>query len=284
MTEPSRLEALRRRVLADPASIAFAALAEEYRRAGRLAECIDTATAGLEHHPDYASARVTLGRALMETGATEEAQRELELALASAPENLAALKSLAEVYRSGGNDLRARELAERGAALAPQDREWQALLQSVPRAAAPRSAGASERSEVRLPAFSGQKSDATPSLASSGPGAPRAAVASPPPAPLAPSPIEVSGPPLAGGPPLTYRSLEEHEAEPSGGLRSAPLPPAFPAPVPSSPGPPEVHVPVPGVPQGERADVTAPEGFEPLQRWLDAIVRERLRRSEPSHE
>ena len=39
MGDSPRLEALRRRVLADPASVAFAALAEEYRRAGRLAEC-----------------------------------------------------------------------------------------------------------------------------------------------------------------------------------------------------------------------------------------------------
>ena len=57
---------------------------------------------GLARHPGYTSARVTLGRALLESGSTDEARRELEQALASAPENLAALRALADVYRSTG--------------------------------------------------------------------------------------------------------------------------------------------------------------------------------------
>jgi tetratricopeptide (TPR) repeat protein len=98
MADNPRIEELRRRVLADPASIAFAALAEEYRRVGNYAGAIETCRMGLQRHPSYLSARVTLGRALMETAQYDEARRELELVLKSAPENLAAIRGLAEIH------------------------------------------------------------------------------------------------------------------------------------------------------------------------------------------
>ena len=81
MAESSRIDELRRRVQTDPASIAFAALAEEYRRAGLPDEAIATCVAGLKRHPAYVSARVTLGRALLETGRLDEARIELEAVL-----------------------------------------------------------------------------------------------------------------------------------------------------------------------------------------------------------
>ena len=102
MADHARIEDLRRRVQKDPASIAFAQLAEEYRRAGRLKESIDTCRAGLVIHPAYLSARVTLGRALIELGELEEAKSHLELVLASAHENLAAIRGLAEIYHRLG--------------------------------------------------------------------------------------------------------------------------------------------------------------------------------------
>lgn len=102
MPENPRIEELRRRVLADPASIAFAALAEEYRKAGRFEEAIDSCTAGLQRHPAYLSAHVTLGRALLEVGRYDEAQEELEHVLRVAPENLAAIRGLAEIHHRRG--------------------------------------------------------------------------------------------------------------------------------------------------------------------------------------
>ena len=45
MADSPRLEELRRRVQADPASIAFAALAEEYRRAGKFREAVEASRA-----------------------------------------------------------------------------------------------------------------------------------------------------------------------------------------------------------------------------------------------
>jgi tetratricopeptide (TPR) repeat protein len=98
----TRIEDLRRRVEADPTSIAFAALAEEYRRLGRYQDAVDVCRRGLERHPAYLSARVTLGRALIELDQLEAGARELEQVLASAPENLAAIRALAEVHRRRG--------------------------------------------------------------------------------------------------------------------------------------------------------------------------------------
>lgn len=86
----------------DPASIAFAALAEEFRRMGRHEEAIQTCRAGLQRHPAYLSARVTLGRALIETGDYDAAREELETVLRSAPENLAAIRGLAQIHERLG--------------------------------------------------------------------------------------------------------------------------------------------------------------------------------------
>src|SRR5882757_3167378 len=88
MADHSRIEDLRRRVQKDPASIAFAQLAEECRRAGNYQESVDVCRAGLELHPGYLSARVTLGRALIELndleGALAEALAQYRVALALA--------------------------------------------------------------------------------------------------------------------------------------------------------------------------------------------------------
>ena len=99
----SRIEELRRRVQLDPASIAFAALAEEYRRAGQFEDAIAACEAGLQRHPAYISARVTLGRSLLELGRFDEARHQLEHVLRTAPENLAAIRALAEIHDRVGD-------------------------------------------------------------------------------------------------------------------------------------------------------------------------------------
>ena len=102
MADTARIEELRRRVQMDPASIAFAALAEEYRRARRFDDAIATCRTGLQRHPAYLSARVTLGRSLLEIGRYDEARQELEHVLRVAPENLAAIRALAEIHHRTG--------------------------------------------------------------------------------------------------------------------------------------------------------------------------------------
>ena len=95
----TRLEELRRRVELNPASPAFAALAEEYRKVGQFDEAIATARTGLERFPTYLSARVTLGRSLIEVNELEEARTHLEEVVSQAPENLAAIRALADIHR-----------------------------------------------------------------------------------------------------------------------------------------------------------------------------------------
>lgn len=94
----ARREPLRRRVEKDLASIAFAQLAEAYRRAGDYREAVRVGRAGLAHHPTYLSARVTLGRALTELGDYAAARRELESVVGVAPDNLAAIRGLADLH------------------------------------------------------------------------------------------------------------------------------------------------------------------------------------------
>lgn len=105
--ESPRIDELRRRVQKDPTSIAFAQLAEEYRRVGAFQEAVSVALAGLAHHPSYLSARVTLGRALMELGQFGDARKELEAVIKVAPDNLGAIRALAEIHQ--------RRVASRGA-------------------------------------------------------------------------------------------------------------------------------------------------------------------------
>lgn len=102
MIDPSRIEQLRRRVDLNPASIAFAVLAEEYRRAGRHEEAIATCRAGLRRHPAYLSPRVTLGRALLALGRDDEARAELEGVVHAAPDNIAALRALESIRMRSG--------------------------------------------------------------------------------------------------------------------------------------------------------------------------------------
>jgi tetratricopeptide (TPR) repeat protein len=97
-----RLDDLRRRVEKDPASIAFAPFAEELRKAGEHDEAVRVCRAGLEYHPAYLSAHVTLGRALIELQRYPEARKEFEYVLLAAPDNLLAQKGMNELAARSG--------------------------------------------------------------------------------------------------------------------------------------------------------------------------------------
>ena len=103
MSESPRIAELRRRVDRDPTSIAFAQLAEEYRRIGDHLAAVKVCRDGLARHPGYISAQVTLGRSLMELGQFDEASAELEAVLKAAPDNLAAIRALADIHQRRGD-------------------------------------------------------------------------------------------------------------------------------------------------------------------------------------
>jgi len=137
MAVPSRLENLRRRVQQDPASIAFAQLAEEYRRAGRFQDAVAVCRAGLTIHPGYLSARVTLGRALIELSQLDDAQTELQTVLKSAPENFAAIRGLAEIYHRRGALSDALTQYRAALNLAPNDPDLVQTVNELARKLAP---------------------------------------------------------------------------------------------------------------------------------------------------
>ena len=133
MADSPRIEELKRRVQMDPASIAFAALAEEYRRAGRFEESVATCLAGLQRHPAYLSAHVTLGRAYLELGEHDKARNELERVLRAAPENLAAIRGLAEIHHRRGELAEALELYKSALNVARHDMDLQETVATITR-------------------------------------------------------------------------------------------------------------------------------------------------------
>jgi tetratricopeptide (TPR) repeat protein len=137
MPDNPRIEELRRRVEKDPASIAFAQLAEEYRRAGRYEDAIAACRSGLQVHPGYVSARVTLGRALIEMNDLDGAHTELQYVLAHAPENLAAIRGMAEIEHRRGNLPKALEYYQAALGLARHDPDLEQAVEEITRSVGP---------------------------------------------------------------------------------------------------------------------------------------------------
>ena len=83
-------------------------LAEEHRRVGQFEDAVSVCRAGLAQHPAYLSARITLGRALLEMERYDEAVSEFESVLKAAPDNLTAVRELADIEqrrRSSGQSV-----------------------------------------------------------------------------------------------------------------------------------------------------------------------------------
>src|SRR5690349_20902903 len=194
MADSPRLEELRRRVQADPASIAFAALAEEYRRAGKFREAVEASRAGLRYHPTYVSARVTLGRSLVELQEVEQAERELTFVLKSAPDNLAARRALGELCWQQLRFSDALTHFRTAHTLAPADTEPHGILQSLERELAADRNGNNGKSEEphAAPAAPAAVLDASPSkpepTAAAAAAAAEPSIISTPPAAEAPQP------------------------------------------------------------------------------------------------
>ena len=99
----SAIESLKERIARDPLSRAFLQLAEEYRKEGRYQEAVKVCLEGLERHPTYHTARISLGRTLMEAGNLVDARRAFSEVLELQPENHLAGKLLAEVQKKTGD-------------------------------------------------------------------------------------------------------------------------------------------------------------------------------------
>jgi hypothetical protein len=79
----------------------FSVIAERFRRAGQHDRAVALCREGLAQFPDHLSARVTLGCALLDLGLEVEALKELQAVIKRAPDNLAAIRGLAELHARG---------------------------------------------------------------------------------------------------------------------------------------------------------------------------------------
>ena len=126
-----RILELQRRVANDPSSIAFAQLGEELRRVGANEEAIAVCRTGLERHPGYLSARVTLGRALVELDRLAEAHAELSVVVSNASDNLAAIRGLAEIHQRRGEMTEALDFYRRALELARHDPDLEETVERM---------------------------------------------------------------------------------------------------------------------------------------------------------
>jgi tetratricopeptide (TPR) repeat protein len=124
------------RLARDPASLAFAQLADLYRKAGRTRDAIALCRNGLTRYPHYTTARLILAKALVADGQLAPAQVELEAILEVSPKDVQCHRLAAETQRRLGHIDEAVRHLEAALALDPSDRESQALL-SLLRAATP---------------------------------------------------------------------------------------------------------------------------------------------------
>ena len=86
---------------------------------------------GLATHPGYLSARVTLGRALFELNQLDEAKTELEKVLKAAPENLAAIRGVAEIHHRRDDLESALAMYRAALALARNDPDLQETVSTL---------------------------------------------------------------------------------------------------------------------------------------------------------
>ena len=278
MSEGARLIALQRRVQSDPAPFVFAQLAEEYRRAGRLSDAVACCRTGLQRHPGYLSARLILARSLTALARWEEAAQEYEQVVASAPDNLAATRELAEIYEKRARPDEALNYYRRALALARNDRSLEAAIErislNVGAQPVPRPVPPTPPARAVLPNSRQVDFDAVLSLL---------------------------GRPHQQPPPLTERLLSDP---------TSPIPVASPtatAPVPPPPADPRPGDDVlatlerdlrdrfdhdlPSFPTEEQQSATSTPGADPariegavmtaLEAWLDAIARDRNRMRQP---
>lgn len=127
----SRIEQLEQRLAVDPNSRMFVQLAEEYRKAGLLDDAIGVCEEGLKKHPDYPSAQVALGRALLEAESYDRAGEQFEAVLAKIPDNILANKFLGETYHRLGRYEEAIQKYQVVQTLAPEDTELEERIQAV---------------------------------------------------------------------------------------------------------------------------------------------------------
>src|SRR5262249_56305722 len=86
------------RLQRDPESLAFAQLADLYRKSGRARDAIALCRRGLDRYPHYTTARLILAKTLLGEGEHDAALTELSAILEESPKEAQAHRLTAEVH------------------------------------------------------------------------------------------------------------------------------------------------------------------------------------------
>ena len=118
----AEIDGLRAELRSDPGSRHFAALADAWRRKGRLTKAVQILEHGIALRPDYVSARVLLAQCLLEIGSDSAAADTFAGVEGLDPENLVALNYRARRAADLGDIVLAARLLDRILEIDPWDR------------------------------------------------------------------------------------------------------------------------------------------------------------------
>jgi hypothetical protein len=109
----------------------FMIQAKELFDAGKFSAAIMTLQEGLQQYPTFISARVLLGEIYWTSGETALARTELEQVIKAVPDNFAAHRKLALIYREAGEVPAAIQSCRNELQVNPRDLEMRALLDQL---------------------------------------------------------------------------------------------------------------------------------------------------------
>src|SRR6476661_5904080 len=127
MASSARIEELRKKFDENPRRY-FAPLANEYRKAGDFDQAIFICQEYLPQQPGHMSGHIVFGQALFEAKRLPEAKVVFETALSLDPENLIALRHLADISRELGDTAAAKGWYERVLHADPRNEEIVAIM------------------------------------------------------------------------------------------------------------------------------------------------------------
>jgi tetratricopeptide (TPR) repeat protein len=133
------------RLSKDPGSLAFAPLADLYRKAGRPREAVRLCRDGLARFPAYGTARLILAKSLADDGDSDAALAELQLIVDASPTDAPAHRLASELHRRSGRLAEALSHLRQAVALDPADRESRVMLDVLGGASAPAEGSALRR-------------------------------------------------------------------------------------------------------------------------------------------
>jgi tetratricopeptide (TPR) repeat protein len=109
----------------------FAALADAYRKAGELDMALDLLNTWIEKRPNYTSGHIVLGRCLLDKEVLDEAMKAFEGVLGLDPENIIAIRALAEIAQRRADPAGAEHWLERLLDVDPMNEEAHEMLAAL---------------------------------------------------------------------------------------------------------------------------------------------------------